>query len=59
MRRSGSRSSRCTRGTSRARRAGLVGGWCARLERRFHPAMEPPDVQGDDLVAVVDGLLAR
>ena len=42
-----------------ARRAGLVGGWCARLERRFHPAMEPPDVQGDDLVAVVDGLLAR
>ncbi len=42
-----------------ARRAGLAGGWCSRLERRFHPAMEPPEVQGDDLVAVVEGLLAR
>ncbi len=42
-----------------AQRAGLVGGWCARLERRFHPAMGPPAVQGEDLVAVVDALLAR
>ena len=42
-----------------ARRAGLVGGWSARLERRFNPAMGQPDAQGADLVAVVDALLAR
>ena len=42
-----------------ARRAGLATGWASRLERRWHPAMAPPDVSGADLVAVVDGLLAR
>jgi 2-haloacid dehalogenase len=42
-----------------ARRAGLVTGWASRLERRWHPAMPPPDVSGPDLVAVVGGLLAR
>ena len=42
-----------------ARRAGLATGWASRLERRWHPAMAPPDVSGPDLVAVVDGLLAR
>ncbi len=42
-----------------AKRAGLATGWCARLERRFHPAMSPPDASGRDLVAVVDALRAR
>jgi 2-haloacid dehalogenase len=42
-----------------ARRAGLVTGWASRLERRYHPAMAPPDVAGPDLVAVAEGLLAR
>lgn len=42
-----------------ARRAGLVTGWASRLEKRYHPAMEPPDVAGPDLVAVADALLAR
>jgi 2-haloacid dehalogenase len=42
-----------------AKRAGLVTGWCARLERRFHPAMSPPDASGPDLVSVIDALLAR
>jgi 2-haloacid dehalogenase len=42
-----------------AKRAGFVTGWCARLERRFHPAMAPPDVYGADLVTVVEALLMR
>jgi 2-haloacid dehalogenase len=42
-----------------AKRAGLLTGWCARLERRFDPVMAPPDAAGPDLVAVVDALLAR
>ncbi len=42
-----------------ARRAGLVTGWASRLEKRYHPAMEPADVCGADLVEVVEGLLAR
>jgi 2-haloacid dehalogenase len=42
-----------------ARRAGLVTGWASRLERRYHPAMQPPDVSGPDLVAVAVGLLAQ
>lgn len=41
-----------------ANRAGLVTGWCSRLEGRFLPPFSPPDVRGDDLVAVVDRLLA-
>ena len=42
-----------------AKRAGFTTGWCARLERRFHPAMAPPDVFGADLVTVVEALLLR
>lgn len=42
-----------------AARAGLVTGWASRLERRYHPAMKPPDVSGPDLVAVADALAAR
>ncbi len=41
-----------------ARRAGLVTGWASRLERKYHPAMQPPDVSGPDLVAVAEGLLS-
>ncbi len=41
-----------------ARRAGLATGWASRLERRYHPAMQPADVMGADLVEVVEGLLA-
>jgi 2-haloacid dehalogenase len=44
--------------THGAHRAGLVTGWVSRLERRFPDIFDPPDVSGDDLVAVVDGLLA-
>ena len=40
-----------------ARRAGLVTGFVARRPG-YHPAMEPPDVRGDTLAHVVDGLLA-
>lgn len=43
--------------THGAARAGLVTGWVSRLERRFPAIFDPPDVTGDDLVAVVDGLL--
>ncbi len=41
-----------------ARRAGLATGWCSRLEKRYHPAMQAPDVSGADLVKVAEGLLA-
>jgi 2-haloacid dehalogenase len=41
-----------------ARRAGLATGWCSRLERKYHPAMQAPDASGPDLVAVAEGLLA-
>ena len=41
-----------------ARRAGLVTGWTSRLEGTFAPTFERADVMGDDLVEVVDGLLA-
>ncbi len=40
-----------------ARRAGLVTGWAARLERTWADVFAPPDVTADDLVGVVDGLL--
>lgn len=40
-----------------ARRAGLVTGWAARLEGRFSPVFDRADVEGADLVEVVDGLL--
>jgi 2-haloacid dehalogenase len=42
-----------------ARRAGLVTGWSSRLEKRWHRAMQPPDVSGADLVQVAEGLLGR
>ena len=40
-----------------AHRAGLVTGWVRRTELRFSPALDPPDVQGNDLVAVYDAML--
>jgi 2-haloacid dehalogenase len=39
-------------------RAGLVGGWVARLEGTYPPTFDPPDVTGADLTEAVDGLLA-
>ncbi|MFI0481194.1 haloacid dehalogenase type II [Actinomadura sp. 9N215] len=41
-----------------AARAGLVTGWVGRLEGRYGDVFAPPDVTGDDLVEVVDRLLA-
>jgi 2-haloacid dehalogenase len=41
-----------------ARRAGLVTGWCARLEGRYPAIFDEPDVAGPDLVTVVGALLA-
>jgi 2-haloacid dehalogenase len=41
-----------------ALRAGLVGGWAARLEGRYPPMFDPPDVTGADLVEVAEGLVA-
>jgi 2-haloacid dehalogenase len=43
-------------GLEGARRAGLVTAWAARLEKRYHPAMQRPDVSGADLVAVAEAL---
>jgi 2-haloacid dehalogenase len=44
--------------THGAHRAGLVTGWVSRLEGRYSAVFDPADVTGDDLVSVVDGLLA-
>jgi 2-haloacid dehalogenase len=41
-----------------AQRVGLTTGWAARLERRYAEVFAPPDVTGEDLVEVVDGLIA-
>jgi 2-haloacid dehalogenase len=41
-----------------AKRAGLIGGWAARLDGTFPAIFEAPDVAGADLVEVTDGLLA-
>ncbi len=41
-----------------AKRAGALAGWCSRLEGEPGDVFEPADVRGDDLVEVVDGLLA-
>ncbi len=41
-----------------ASRAGLVTGWCSRLEHRYPPICDPPDVSADDLRGVATGLLA-
>jgi 2-haloacid dehalogenase len=40
-----------------AHRAGFTTGWCSRLEGHFTELFEPPDVTGNDLIAVVEGLL--
>lgn len=44
--------------THGAHEAGLTTGWVARLEDEFPAIFAAPDVVGDDLVAVVEGLLA-
>jgi 2-haloacid dehalogenase len=41
-----------------ARRAGLVTGWCSRLEGTYPEVFEPPHVSGPDLVTVAEALLA-
>lgn len=41
-----------------AKRAGALSGWCSRLEGEPGDVFQPADVRGDDLVEVVDGLLA-
>ncbi|MEU2605209.1 MULTISPECIES: HAD family hydrolase [Streptomyces] len=41
-----------------ATRAGLVSGWCARLEGRHSSLFAQPDVAGEDLTQVAEGLLA-
>jgi len=41
-----------------AKRAGALAGWCSRLEGEPGDVFQPADVRGDDLVEVVDGLLA-
>lgn len=41
-----------------ARRAGLVTGWCNRLEGHLSESLGPADVVGEDLGAVVRGMLA-
>jgi 2-haloacid dehalogenase len=43
--------------THEARAAGLVTGWSSRLEGVHAAVFDPPDVQGSDLVEVVDGLM--
>lgn len=44
--------------THGAHNAGLTTGWVARLEREYQAVFSPPDVTGDDLVSVIDALLA-
>jgi 2-haloacid dehalogenase len=44
--------------THGAHTAGLVTGWLSRLEGRYPDLFDTADVTGDDLVSVVDGLLA-
>ena len=41
-----------------AKKAGALAGWCSRLEGEPGDVFQPADVRGDDLVEVVDGLLA-
>lgn len=41
-----------------ANRTGLVTGWCSRMPGRFPSVLGEPDVSGDTLTEVVDGLLA-
>ncbi len=42
-----------------ARQAGLRTGWCSRLDGILPPSLGPADVEGDDLVTVVERLLGR
>jgi len=42
-----------------ASRAGLVTGWCSRLEHHYPAIFDRPDVSADDLGGVAAGLLAR
>ncbi|MBA3618792.1 MAG: haloacid dehalogenase [Acidothermales bacterium] len=42
-----------------ARHAGLMTGWCSRLDGILPPSLGPADVEGDDLVTVVERLLER
>jgi len=44
--------------THGAHAAGLVTGWASRHEGSYAAVFDPPDVQGADLVDVVDGLIA-
>jgi 2-haloacid dehalogenase len=44
--------------THGARSAGLVAAWVGRSERRYHRAMQPPDVEGATLVDVAGALVA-
>ncbi|OLT22120.1 haloacid dehalogenase, type II [Ornithinimicrobium sp. CNJ-824] len=41
-----------------AKKAGALAGWCSRLEGEPGEVFLPADVRGDDLLEVVDGLLA-
>jgi len=41
-----------------AHAAGLVTGWASRQEGVYATVFDPPDVQGADLVEVVEGLMA-
>jgi len=41
-----------------ASRAGLVTGWCSRLEHRYPAIFDPPDVSADDLHGVAAALVA-
>jgi len=41
-----------------AKSAGCSTGWCARLEGRLSTTFNVPDVSGDDLLTVVERLLA-
>jgi 2-haloacid dehalogenase len=42
-----------------ARQAGLMTGWCSRLEGTLPPSLGPADVEAGDLVTVVERLLGR
>ena len=41
-----------------AKKVGALAGWCSRLEGEPGDIFRPADVRGDDLIEVVDGLLA-
>lgn len=41
-----------------AKKAGCLSGWCSRLEGKPGDVFLPADVTGDDLIEVVDQLLA-